>query len=223
MDASPFRRLPPEIRLEVYELVLEQSKPIDVLFNDRRRMKLKGDHAHVLALAQTCREIRIESLELFYSHNTFQVNISTLGKTKQCKVALMRLWHFLKSIDTNLVSNLHIVTDVGNFYPLSASVAGLGWELPYGLYTISQKFNQHFRGECVVEFRVEYFDGLTRDVRWVDFGYDWVDWRQAQQQMLAYLAERPERVMKSVWRDVAGAFENWRDGSWVERRQRWLI
>lgn len=177
---------------------MEQSKPIGVLFDVIRRMQLKDDHHRVLAFAQTCTEIRHESLALFYSLNTFQVNICTLGETQQCRVAFVRLCQFLKSVDTTLVSKLNIVADVVRFFPCSGSVAGLKWELLYGLYAVSQRLKQYFRCKCVFKFDGEYLDELTRDVYWINFSYDWIDWEHTRQVMLMYTAERPEYVTKSV-------------------------
>ena len=65
----PFVRLTPELRNRLYEMILVKPEVID--FTD------SGDHTELRtavqhpALTRTCRQIRTESLAIFYELNTF--------------------------------------------------------------------------------------------------------------------------------------------------------
>lgn len=76
MDASPFGKLPPELRNRIYELSFSQSPRTLVLRDnskgrssttDRQRKKPKKSAAFP-ALIQICRAIRQESTQLYYAN-----------------------------------------------------------------------------------------------------------------------------------------------------------
>ena len=99
MDQSPFGRLPPELRNEIYRLVLQQPHTIVLCPNYRitqewttrdpiskKRTKFigffrdrTGDRSdpiaasHPLAIAQTCKAIRSEARALFFASKTFKI------------------------------------------------------------------------------------------------------------------------------------------------------
>ena len=81
MDNSPFSRLSPELRNQIYHLVLQQPHPIQVRKRsqedrDMRRYLDRLDTSQQnrpqpLALTMTCRAIRDESTQLFFAANVF--------------------------------------------------------------------------------------------------------------------------------------------------------
>ena len=80
MDSSPLSKLPQELRDEIYGLSLQL--PDDVLINNiggrlQVSKELKGQK--ILALTATCKQLRCESLKIFFSMNTFdyQTNVLT--------------------------------------------------------------------------------------------------------------------------------------------------
>ena len=86
MDASPLRKLPREFRDEVYRLALYQPESIEVfppnesyLANPSgRRPKHPPWHRRVPNLTTVCKEIRAESLSIFYMINTFRFTVDPL-------------------------------------------------------------------------------------------------------------------------------------------------
>lgn len=89
MDRSPFATLPPELRNTIYELDL--SSP------DRFELEVDGRvHASdnvirkYLAITETCRVMRSESLALFYASNVFFIRTSR--KSRKNSVPLVRRW-----------------------------------------------------------------------------------------------------------------------------------
>jgi hypothetical protein len=97
-----FMELPPELRLRVYELVLRFDEPIRPhkcvhghqgigipklsgpttwVFHDENRHRAGGGHNEIhktLAITKTCKEVREESLPVFYSANVFMNGYDTL-------------------------------------------------------------------------------------------------------------------------------------------------
>ena len=50
----------------------------------------------------------------------------------------------------------------------------LSYEPPYGPYEVSETSTQEVRGADGVKFNIEYSDGLTTDVLWIESPHDWV-------------------------------------------------
>ena len=69
MDASPLKKLPPELRNRIYERVLSRPNGVQV--------RMKGDEPRAYyssrALAATCRAVRSEALGIFWSINDFHI------------------------------------------------------------------------------------------------------------------------------------------------------
>ena len=106
MDASPFAKLSPELRLRIYELVLCQPYKLRIAHNAFKlapfhygpwpnggtqygpilrpedvRTRLRDDHAEwLLAITQTCRQIRIEATDVLYAVNDFYIYYSRLSR-----------------------------------------------------------------------------------------------------------------------------------------------
>lgn len=92
MDASPFKRLPAELRLQVYELVLTHYSDIHLLDRGGKIICANALHDNdplrFLALTRTCKAVRSESLSVFYDCNTFFWN--STPDTSAVKGALVK-------------------------------------------------------------------------------------------------------------------------------------
>ncbi len=75
MENSLLGKLPPELRNRVFKDVLKYSFPVRILAGDyKERFNLRSNlPRHILALTETCREIRKESAEYFYGINDFTI------------------------------------------------------------------------------------------------------------------------------------------------------
>jgi hypothetical protein len=79
--SSPFGRLSPELRNQIYELVLLEAAPIDIIAEQRP------------ALLHTCPQLRQEALGLYYHQNAF-----TFTTTSTDENALRDITRWLKCI-----------------------------------------------------------------------------------------------------------------------------
>ncbi len=110
MENSPLSRLPPELRLRIYEFTLHQS-----YFNIGPYKSFKGpprsDHAekhHLLALAKTCKAINRECVPVLYSINSFHI----LGRHTKSIVRLLSA--FREAIgEKNTAALNSIVLEIG--------------------------------------------------------------------------------------------------------------
>ena len=76
MDSSPLSRLPAELRGQIAEYALRYDDQLIVKCTPPRSMREQGthnNHAHPLALAQTCRLLRKECTTMVYSMNSFVI------------------------------------------------------------------------------------------------------------------------------------------------------
>lgn len=86
MERSPFANLPAELRVHIYELALSCANitiyEVDHPDGSARwgcsaredgRMIGKGEIANLSALTKTCKQIRCESIKIFYAANYFTV------------------------------------------------------------------------------------------------------------------------------------------------------
>lgn len=79
MDASALARLPPELMNFIYELVLHQRKPIELFTRVcRGGLERNQQELHLLAVTETCKQMRRESLSIFYGTNTFTMTSGRL-------------------------------------------------------------------------------------------------------------------------------------------------
>jgi len=94
MDSSPFSKLAPELRNQIYALVLYEPEGIRLIQNlgvDPETYELNDDGRitarhklctrRLLALTTTCKEIRAECLKMFYATNTFIIRPAILSKS----------------------------------------------------------------------------------------------------------------------------------------------
>lgn len=84
MESSPFRKLAPELRNQIYHLALQQPGDIHVdvglivrgTSRSQSSFRSSGVRArprlkHALALSRVCRTMRSECAKIFYRLNTF--------------------------------------------------------------------------------------------------------------------------------------------------------
>jgi hypothetical protein len=79
MDNSPLKGLPAEIRNNIYELALTQEGPVMLRKEDSSWSwrRIKDTKTQPLALTRTCKAIRSECTQLFYSINTFIMRVGS--------------------------------------------------------------------------------------------------------------------------------------------------
>ncbi|GIZ43610.1 hypothetical protein CKM354_000682900 [Cercospora kikuchii] len=70
MDSWPFRKLAPELRNKIWELVLIHEDPI-VVRNSVKTPGCRTKPEYLTALLQVCKESKNECSEMFYASNTF--------------------------------------------------------------------------------------------------------------------------------------------------------
>ena len=76
MDASPLGKLPAELRVAIFELVLRHPSGISIEI-DQGDLKLNSPSpgSHLLALPSTCRQARSESHAIFWRDNHFRFTV----------------------------------------------------------------------------------------------------------------------------------------------------
>lgn len=120
MENSPFGVLPPELRINIYELVLCQPGPIDLepAYDTAGNQTTRAaglTQTHLLALLKTCKQVSIEASKLFYSGNAFKLtNWATNSDYTQC------LDPFLSHIgEENAAAIRHVQVHLGIAIPHS--------------------------------------------------------------------------------------------------------
>lgn len=79
MEASPFGKLPAELRNKIYELVLPRNETLQIHSIDRRRgarekiVDFLFSRKNINALLLTCKRTRQDCAGLFYANNTFRI------------------------------------------------------------------------------------------------------------------------------------------------------
>ncbi|KAK3636411.1 hypothetical protein LTR56_014198 [Elasticomyces elasticus] len=114
---SPFLRLPPELRNLFYELALQQPEPVVIrrlgkVWPESRQPSSQLPH-HAMALTATCRLIRQECGQLFYTLNSF-VMLSRKDVPWDDKLQLPEL--FLEQIGlSNRLALRSLTVDLGGY------------------------------------------------------------------------------------------------------------
>lgn len=135
MDNSPLRRLPPELRNRIAELVLARTEPIDITTTTHRKFRdpdlptpspcdlhrpgYKPAKSHLRAISQVCQQLRCENRLLFYAVNTFNVCIpihqglldalaANQKHTPQAPKKLREVIGFLESIGAHIIPSLSL-------------------------------------------------------------------------------------------------------------------
>ena len=110
MDGSPFGKLPPELRNRVYELVLANNEVFEITTTAfgpdfaRPRSTPQYVKMHPVAMTVTCKKMRAECTQLFYSGNTFSFSFTAdpcyHGPQNHSKRELWIFSRFRKAIGT---------------------------------------------------------------------------------------------------------------------------
>ena len=86
MDASPIKKLAPELRNKIYELALYHSEGFVISVSKGTPvLKNKEGQSNVLALSATCKAIREETLAFFFSLNCFRLQTFQLEKPMEVR------------------------------------------------------------------------------------------------------------------------------------------
>ena len=160
MDPSPtveFELLPPEIRNQIYALLLISAKPIQIRSPRKRRIGRKIGSSNFGRLLCVNKRIYEEASTIFYSMNTFVVGNGSWGSTTFTNVHALKA--FIKSVPASHISR---ITKVIMEIHMRISTA---WPEPYifgtrneasSLHSISRALVRHFTG---LEFLCYQFDG----------------------------------------------------------------
>ena len=136
MEESPLYKLPGELRNRIYELALLQSGGITVFVSALRPHLFKPtETSNILALTETCKDVRHESSPIFYEINTFTLISKYLGEQYSGDIRTARnaqwktgLCIWLNHVGERNVDALsHVDIDIGtsflyNYVPSSESI-----------------------------------------------------------------------------------------------------
>lgn len=117
MDNSPFSKLSAELRNMIYEYALKQERPIIVTAYSTAKHTEHEHHTadrHPLALAQTCQEIRGESLQLFYAVNTFTLSFRLAKSQTQVRRQLERFRSAIGLSNANAIGSMVLKLDAAD-------------------------------------------------------------------------------------------------------------
>ncbi|KAK3719148.1 hypothetical protein LTR37_004712 [Vermiconidia calcicola] len=106
MDNSPLAKLPAELRNRIYLLALRNEQPIIVVVRSGGRPQEAYRRLYELrtpqALTLTCKQIRNESINMFYSANAFDIRTST----KQAALCLTRFCSMIRETDMKALRSI---------------------------------------------------------------------------------------------------------------------
>lgn len=120
MDASPLNKLPAELRNNIYELALHNPGGIDIDVMFANKIITAQASQQLLALTETCKQIRQESLPLFYATNTFSFATSDLDiatnplRVGHCFASVKKWFHGLGE-QKAVVNEVEVY--LGGWYP----------------------------------------------------------------------------------------------------------
>ena len=127
MESSPLGRLPAEIRNDIYELVLQQYLTVLLFANTDEDIAAKStvNVRPLVALTETCKAVRSESLQIFYSINDFHFALGNLCGVpvgvKVTKAAEFSQW--LAKLSTHKLESLRQVElNIGLFVPSAYNI-----------------------------------------------------------------------------------------------------
>ncbi|KAK4546294.1 hypothetical protein LTR36_001971 [Oleoguttula mirabilis] len=75
MDNSPLARLPAELRNYIYKVAVKSDRPVKIRLDSKNKQLKMVTYGRVLALTETCRRLRDESLGLFYASNHVSITL----------------------------------------------------------------------------------------------------------------------------------------------------
>lgn len=149
MEASPLRKLPAELRNNIYQLAFTRElstfhndelkpQPINILFcigrDGQPRPLTSSRDRHAAALTATCREVRNDTIGMFYSISRFSLNLARSPSSASCtcrprfweaekQVALLKQW-----LDKIGAANTTLVRDVCLLISVCDHLCDLGRE-----------------------------------------------------------------------------------------------
>lgn len=193
MDDSPFSKLAPELRNQIYDLALRHDTPIAIRWlrvpDTFRLHEPTDEQRHPLALTATCKQARQETLKLFGAANTFTLLYSGLHAVYGRM--LSKFWRTITPGNAKLISSItidlcHLPTHT-RYLPLQSAINQLGKWVPK---------HPDFTGELKVRSTCEYteYAALQAPKRIVVE----IDMRDLDASCFAALAEVSERAKLQV-------------------------
>lgn len=91
MDHSALVRPPPVLRNAIYELIVIQPAPIELLRWYAKRgwnaQAISNSGRHSLALTQTCKQIHAKYGKIIYSCHVFEIDVALSSRRKSARLS----------------------------------------------------------------------------------------------------------------------------------------
>ncbi|TKA28148.1 hypothetical protein B0A50_04119 [Salinomyces thailandicus] len=137
MDNSPLNRLPPEIRNRIYGLALAERGPVVSEYGRRIESRSvvvePAPPKHRLALTKTCKEVRRDSIKMYFAVNTFYIIIKDDELLGRSYIAV-----------TRLLAPLPSTSD-----PEAIGEITLEWDRPFGDYCPQLAWATTYFNDCI--------------------------------------------------------------------------
>lgn len=204
MENSPLGRLSSELRNEIYELALTADKPLTIC----TKLSLpsgtpRAPTGSQPALTRVCRQVRKETLTMFYHTNTFLIEVCgprptgaspNLAREQKEVVA----WLFgLERKHHASICNLHLTIDMS----LIASRYSPDWR---GLMEVLESF--HYHGKHEEEQKLKVTVRLNKDM------VDWMSRSGSADEAAAYAEQKEKDAVEFFEAEGMGVEMVWASG-----------
>lgn len=109
MDNSPLEKLPPELRVMIYEFALLKACPIEILWYKQYEKDLTIRKWTAPSILQVCRQIRIEAGPVYFGANTFNCDTADCEKGRAYSPHNMAIAEWLEVIDETQRNMLRVI------------------------------------------------------------------------------------------------------------------
>lgn len=149
---SPFQKLPPELRLLIFEYTITCPAPVILEKRGNGIWNMRCDRSHVTAITRICKQLRHECGDLFYTCNTFVIKLCDKSKTGAEEAQHFVRW--FESLNQDQAKALRAITiEVGTEQGFFLGNASWASDL---LLTLWQTMKSH--NGCRVQFRPIHLD-----------------------------------------------------------------
>lgn len=172
MENSPLRRLPSELRNQIYELSLTSSAGITVKCTENGHFKEATVSTPNISLTRTCREIRKVTIRMYYFVNTFNILASTAAHRDDvpndefpCRAARINMIFYKRCFSSYMsdVSHVNLKLRCSSHYTFSErgsqSVRDVSRQQ---IHDVRALFDKSARFEVHFEVRDTLRDGLDQ-------------------------------------------------------------
>lgn len=163
MDDSPIYRLPPELRLYIFELVLAQLLPVKISSRLECRANSVEDlkfflrgHDNATSLIRTSRQTSAECLPILFACNTFVIDSPLRGWDDDdggTEQSLCTLYTILHEIKQARPTKVHLTIDLGSYDMRTLTIER---DLPEILIELSREMTCFPRGSLLIKLMLEF-------------------------------------------------------------------